>query len=165
MSVLQFGSKSFFQSRIYRIARDGIPVGEIACAKRWESATITIGGTNYTAARAGKTSGAFYLETNGNRLADADQPSARNRLFTVRIGGRTLTLKTASIFARAFILTERDVEIGSIAPVGWFSGRSKAELPDDLAPEAQAFLIWLIILMQRRAMVQAAMVAGITAGT
>ena len=163
MSVLQFGLKSFFRPRTYSIAHEGAPVGEIAFAKRWERATITIGGTSYTAAREGKISGAFYLEANGKRLASADKPSARTPLFTVRVGGRTLTLKKASFFARAYILTEGNVQIGSIAPIGWFGGKSKAELPDDLALEFQAFLIWLVIVMQRRAMTLA-VVGGITGG-
>lgn len=165
MSVLQFGLKSLFRPRVYSVARERLPVGEIVCAKRWESATITIEGKNYTAAREGKMSGALYLEANGNRLADADQSGIRNRLFTVRVGGRTLTLKTASMFARSFILTERDVRIGSIAPIGWFSGKCEAELPDDIAPEIQAFLIWLVIVMQRRALMQTTLVVGVTTGT
>jgi hypothetical protein len=165
MSVLQFGPKSFFQPRVYSIEREGAPVGEIACAKRWESAAITIGATNYAAAREGRMSGPFYLEANGNRVADAEQSRAWKRLFTVRVGARTLTLKTASLFARGFILTERDVPIGSIAPAGWFGRKSRAELPDDMAPEIQAFLIWLVIVMRRRALIQTLVIADLTAGT
>ena len=164
MSVLQFGLKSFFRQRVYSIVHEGAPVGEIAFTRRWEGATITIGGTSYTAAREGKMSGAFYLETNGNRLGSADKPSARTALFTVRVGGRALTLKKASFFARAYILTEGNVQIGSIAPIGWFGGKCKAELPDDLTLEFQAFLIWLVIVMQRRAMAQSVIVGAITGG-
>ena len=164
MNILQFGLKSFFRPRTYGIDRQGAPVGEIAFAKRWEGATITIGGTSYTAAREGKMSGALYMEKNGNRLADADKPSARKPLFTVRVGGRTLTLKKASFFARTFALTEGDRQIGSIAPIGWVGRKCKAELPDDLALEIQAFVIWLAIIMQRRATAQAALIGGISGG-
>lgn len=165
MSVLQFGPKSFFRSRIYSIAREGITVGEISFGKRWESATITIGATNYTAAREGKIRGSFYLEASGNCLAKADQPSARSRAFTMQVGGRTLTLKALSVFGRTFILTEHDMQIGSIAALGWFAGKCKAELPDDVALEIQAFLIWLVIVMQRRALMQTVLISGVVAGT
>ena len=161
MSVLEFGLKSFFRPRIYGIVRDGAPVGEIECARMWERATITIGGTSYSAAREGKMSAGFYLETNGNRLASAEKPSAMHRLFAVQVGGRTLTLKAGSTFGRAFVLTEREVQIGSIAPLGWFTRKCRAELPDDLAPEVEAFLIWLVILLWRR-QEQAAIAAEVT---
>lgn len=163
MNVLQFGLKSFFRPRMYRIDREGAQVGEIECTRLWEGATITLGGTRYTAGREGKMSGVFYLETDGSRLASADKPSARKPLFTVRAGGRTFALKKASMFSRAYIVTEGAVQIGSIAPIGWFWGRCKAEFPDDLEPGVQAFLIWLVIVMTRRAMVQSAAVSGIIA--
>ena len=150
MSALEFGLKSYFQLRLYSIARDGAPVGEIDCARLWERATITVGGTTYSAAREGKMSGAFYLEANGNRLVSAEKPSALHRLFIVQVDGRTYTLKAAGAFGRAFVLTEHEVQIGSIAPNGWFSRTCTAELPDDLALEVKAFVIWLVIVMWRR---------------
>ncbi|MGB6536318.1 MAG: hypothetical protein WBF58_10185 [Xanthobacteraceae bacterium] len=162
MSTLEFGLKSFFRPRIYAIARDGAPAGEIECARMWERATITIGGTSCSAAREARMSGAFYLEANGVRLANAEKSSAMHRLFTMQVGGRTLVLKAASTFGRTFVLTERETQIGSIAPLGWFTRKCRAELPDDLAPEVQAFLIWLFIILLRRQQ-QAAMGAEIGA--
>ena len=164
MTALQFGLKSFFRPRMYSIDRDGAQIGEIECSRLWEGATITLGGTSYTAARDGRMSGAFYIEKNGNRLASADKPSARKPLFTVRAGDRVFTLEKASTFARTFILTEGDRQVGSIAPIGWLGRKCKADLPDDLAPEIQAFVIWLAIIMQRRAAAQATLITGITSG-
>lgn len=163
MNILQFGRKSFFRPRMYRIDRDGAQVGEIESTRLWEGATITLDGTRYIAGREGRMTGAFYVETNGSRLASADKPSARKSLFTVHAGGRTLTLKKASMFSRAYIVTEGAVQIASIAPIGWFWGRCNAVFPDDLEPGVQAFLIWLVIVMTRRAMVQSAAVGGIIA--
>jgi hypothetical protein len=151
MSVLEFGLRSFFRPRIYDITRGSAPVGAIECSRMWERATIRIDGANYAAARDGKMSGAFYLEASGNRAATAEKPSMSGRLFTVRIGDRTLTLKAASTFGRSYVLTEHDVQIGAIAPLGWLARKWRAELPDDLAPEVQAFLIWLVIILWRRA--------------
>jgi hypothetical protein len=162
MSVLEFGLKSFFRLRSYGISRDGAPVAEIDCSGMWERATITVGGAGYAAAREGKMSGAFYLEANGVRLASAEKPSAMHRLFTVQVGGRTLTLQAASAFGRAFVLTEHEAQIGSIAPLGWFTRKCKAELPDDLALEIQAFLIWLVIVLWRRQQQAAATATTVT---
>jgi hypothetical protein len=150
MSVLEFGLKSFFRPRIYEITRDDAPAGTIECSWMWERAIITIDGTSHVAAREGKMSGAFYLETNGNRVAIAEKPSTRGRLFTVQVGDRTLTLKAASTFGSSFILTEHDVQIGVIARLGWLTQKWRAALPADLALEVQAFLIWLVIILLRR---------------
>jgi hypothetical protein len=163
MSRLVFGPKGLFTARTYSIARDGEPVGEIVCSRLWEQATITIGAASYTAAREGKIIGAFYLAANGNRLASAEIASALKGGFTVQAGGRTYTLKTASLFGRAFVLIEKDMEVGRIARRGFFSGKSIADLPDDLALEIKAFVIWLVIVVSRR-LAQIGVTAAITSG-
>ena len=152
MSVLECGLKSFFRPRTYEVTRDDAPAGAIECSRLWERATITIDGAGYAAGREGKMSGAFYLETtNGIRVATAEKPSMSGRTFTIQVGDRTLTLKAASTFGRSFILTEHDVQIGVLAPRGWSARKWRAELPADLTPVVQAFLIWLVIILWRRA--------------
>ena len=116
MSLLEFSPRSYFSSRKYNIVQNGASIGEIDFALLREQGTIKIGGASYNASREGLTSGAFFLEANGNRLVSADKPSALHRLFTVQIGGKAYTLKAASTFGRAFVFTENDKEVGSIAP-------------------------------------------------
>ena len=66
----------------------------------------------------------------------------------MRAGGNTYILKAASAFSGTFSLTESGEEIGSIAPPqGFFSLTITADLPDDVAPEVKAFLIWLVIII------------------
>jgi hypothetical protein len=81
-------------------------------------------------------SGAFFLEANGKRLVSADKPSALHRSFTLQVG-KAYTLQGASIFRRAFVLSEEDRRVGSIAPLRFFGRKAKAELPDELAPEVR----------------------------
>jgi hypothetical protein len=163
MSVIEFAPTGIFQMRRYRIAQDGAAVGEIDCRKMRQGATIVIGGATYTTGRDGVMSGAFYLEGNGSRLASAVPASAFKGGFIVQTGGRTLTLARASAFGRTFALTENGAAIGTIAPQGFFSRKSKADLPDDLPMELKAFLIWLIIVIWQR-QVMVAGVIGATAG-
>jgi hypothetical protein len=163
MSVLEFAPTGIFQMRHYRITQDGVPVGKIDCGRMRGGATITIRDATYTAAREGLMSGAYYLEANGNRLASAVAASAFKGGFVVQAGSRTFTLARASSFGRSFALTENTVPIGKIAPQGFFGRNSKAELPDELAPELKAFLIWLVILIWQR-QVMIAGVMGATAG-
>lgn len=161
MSVLEFAPTGLFQMRRYRITQAGVAVGEIDSRGMRQRATITIGGATYTAAREGMISGAYYLEANGHRLASAVNASAFKGGFIVQADGRTITLARASAFGRAYALTENGTRIGTIAPQGFFSRKSKAELPDDLAPELKAFLIWLVILIWQRQV----MIAGMTSAT
>jgi hypothetical protein len=151
--VLEFGLKSVFRPRIYEITRDGALAAVIACSRMWERATITIDGVDYAAAREGKMSGAFYLEADGNRVASTQKPSLKGRQFTVQVGERTLTLKSASVFGRSYVLTENGVQIGVLRPLGWLSRQWQAEFPDDLAFPVQVFLVWLVIVLWRRAQV------------
>jgi hypothetical protein len=164
MSVLEFAPKSFFTMRSYRVFRDGAPIGEIDCGGMREGATISIGGTSYTTAREGLMSGPYYLEANGNRLASAERASAWRGGFTVQAGGRTYLLRAASMFARAFVLTENGVAVGSIARHGFFIVKNKAELPDDMALEVKAFLFWLVILTSQRQMLTAVVVGSAAGG-
>jgi hypothetical protein len=161
MSVLEFAPTGIFQMRHYRIAHDG---GAIDCGRMREQATITIGGAFYTAAREGLLSSTYYLQADGNRLASAVVAGALKGGFIVQTGGRTFTLARAPAFGRAFALTENGLPVGSIGRSGFFSRRSKAELPDDLAPAIKAFLIWLIIIVWQRQVMTAGMVSGVIAG-
>jgi hypothetical protein len=58
---------------------------------------------------------------------------------------------------------ENGTELGRIGITNAFSGRCKAELPNDFPPEVQGFLIWLVISTWRRAVV-AGVAAGAAAG-
>jgi hypothetical protein len=150
MSLLEFGPRSWFSSRVYGIVQDGTPIGEIDCEWMRERGTIKLGSASYAVSREGLTSGAFFLEANGKRLVSAEKPSALHQLFTVQIGVKAYTLKAKSIFGRAFVLTENDREVGSIAPQGFLGRKAKAELPDDLTLEVRVFLIWLVVIMWKR---------------
>jgi hypothetical protein len=150
MSVLEVKPRSWLSSRDYGIVQNGASLGEIHCAWAREQGKITIGDRSYTASREGLTSGAFFLEANGTRLVSADKPSALHRSFTLQVGGKAYMLKAASAFGRTFVLTDGDRDVGSIAPRGLFGRKARADLPDDLALEVKAFLIWLAILMWKR---------------
>jgi len=161
MSTLEFAPTGFFQMRNYAIARDGVPVGEIQCGRMRTSAAITMNGKSYTGAREGLISGPIYLEGSGQRLASAVVASALKGGFKVEAGGRTFTLARASAWGRSFALTENGVQVGSIVRRGFFSSKSTADFPDNLAPEIQAFLIWLLILIWQRQVMMAGLI-GVT---
>ncbi len=108
MSQLEFGPTNFFNTRRCSIARDGVPIGEIECAMIGQNASIAICGARYAAARENISRGTYYLAAaNGTRLANAEKPYAFERLFTVRFGARTITLRAMAALGRAYVLTEK----------------------------------------------------------
>ncbi|HEY2534506.1 MAG TPA: hypothetical protein VGJ20_42445 [Xanthobacteraceae bacterium] len=149
MSRLEFGPENFFAT-VYNIVRSGTPLGKIECSSIREQATITIDRATYFASGEGIVRGTFHLEANCGRVATAEKPSVFRRLFIVQVGPKSYTLKAVSTFSRAFVLVEGESQIGFIAPNGFFSGKSAANLPDNLAPEIKTFLIWLVIIDRRR---------------
>jgi hypothetical protein len=166
MSQLEFGPMNFFNARRCSVARDGMPIGEIECAILGQKACIAIGGARCVAARESILRGTYYLAADGTRLANAEKPHAFQRLFTVRFGVRTFTLRATAALGRAYVLTENGVDIGSIVRRGLFGRKFDAELPDDLPPEFKAFLAWLVIALwrrQRRAGAAAAIAAAAAA--
>lgn len=148
--MLEFSPRNIFSPRNTRILQNDTLLGEIDWRKTWgpwAQATITIGGASYTALSDNSVAGTWYLEANNKRLASAEKPSAFRRLFTVNTSGKTYVLKAASVFSGAFLLTKSEKEIGSIAaPRGFFGPTITADLPDYLALEVKAFVIWLVLV-------------------
>jgi hypothetical protein len=163
MSTIEFFPSKSYSIRRYTLRRDGAEIGQIDCGGVRGTAAIALGGATYTPVIDSVVRGKFHLEANGARIADAQAAGFWFRYFNVQAGTRSFTLKMASWFGRRFALMENGTERGRIGVTNAFSGRAKAELPDDLPLEVQAFLIWLVISTWRRA-AAATVVAGVTAG-
>lgn len=164
MTVLEAGPERWFRPRRYTVTRSGAAAGVIEFGATYQSADIALGAMRCVAGAEGMLGGKFHLACNGVRVATAERSSLRRGLV-VQAGGRTLMLKPAWSFGRGFTVAENDVPIGSIAPASWLSRKCRAELPDDLAPEIQVFLIWLVLLIWWRLAFGATIVGAITAAT
>jgi hypothetical protein len=160
MSTLEFFPKRTFSMRHYTLTRDGVEIGQINCGGVRQPATLTVGGASYDPVSEGVLRTKFHLDAGGARIADVELRGTLFRRFVVHSGAKTYALKVASWFARNFVLTENDVEVGRIARTGFFTARCRAELPDDLPLPLQAFLIWLVLTTWRRQAVTAGIVAG-----
>ena len=135
----------------FSVLRDGTPVAEIDVSWFREKGVLTVEGVQYPVYREHVLSGAFILEFNGTPLARAEKPSALFRSFLVEHGDKTYTLKAETALFRKFVLLDNDVEIGSITPAGPLVRRASVDLPDDLPLPVNVFLIWLTILLWKRA--------------
>ncbi len=163
MSTIKFFPSKSYSIRRYTLARNDAEIGQIDCGGPGGAAAITIGGTTCTPVTDSVLRGKFHLDMNGARVASAQSVGIWRRYFTVQAGEKSYILKQASWFGRRFALLDDGAEVGRIGVTNALSGRSSAELPDDLPPERQAFLIWLVISTWRRA-ATTAVVAGSMAG-
>jgi hypothetical protein len=134
----------------FTVRDESRPVADIALSLWREKAGLTVGGERYRMYREAPLSGAFVLEHAGRVLAQAEKPSAFRREFVIRHAGREYTLRTRSIFGRAFILLDGSRHVGSIAPNSPFTRKAAADLPHDLTLPVRMFMVWLTVIMWRR---------------
>jgi hypothetical protein len=138
--------------------RDGQTVGEVVLSNR-ERGTILAGGVERKVSRESAL-GAFVLEEGGSIVAKAVKPSAFKRAFTIEHAGRQYTLKPRSGWRREMVLHEGDREIGAVIPEKILARRARVELTDDLPIALRLFVIWLTLLLWKRASDQAAASGG-----
>jgi hypothetical protein len=125
-------------------------IAEIKSSTLPESGTFLLDTSSYRAYREGMFSGDFFLESNGQTIAQARKPSAFHSSFDITHLDRSYTLRKESFVGRSFILLEGDRETGSIRPEGLLTRRAIVELPEVMPLPVQLFVIWLAIILWRR---------------
>ena len=116
-----------------------------------EEGLLTVSGVPYRAYREAWMRGPFLLETAGTVLARAEKPSALQRRLLVEFEGRRFTLQPRSLVSRDFILLDDGAEAGRIVPEGLLTRRAQAHLPEAMPLPVKVFLMWLVILLWKRA--------------
>ncbi len=129
---------------------DGTECVAEALNRSWwkDKAELSIHGDRYTARRE---KGAYVLESAAGVLARANQPRKLHRALVVEHSGRQYTLRAKSAFRREFLLFDRCLPIGSIAPEGMFTRRAEVNLPPTWPLAVRVFVIWLTMTMWKHA--------------
>ncbi|MGA7413009.1 MAG: hypothetical protein WBW33_21210 [Bryobacteraceae bacterium] len=135
----------------FSVLREGVPVAEIDVSWFREKGVLTLDGVQYPVYREHLLSGAYILELNGTQLARAEKPSALFRCFLFEHPGKTYTLQAGTAVFRKFVLLDDDREVGSITPEGPLIRNAMVDLPDNLPLPVQVFLIWLTVILWKRA--------------
>ena len=135
----------------FTVRQDGNTIADIDPSWFGERAEIRAGGQTYAAYREGLLAGTFVLQSGERALARAQKVSAFARAFAVDLAGRPLELKATSVWGREFRLFEGGVPVGRIGPAGWFGRQAVIDLPPDVPLPAQLFLLWLVLVLWRRA--------------
>jgi len=115
-----------------------------------ERANVHIGEEQFRSGRNSFVRGSFYLRHDGELIATAKKRSLF-RTFDVKAGGRHFELSAVSIFGRTMRLHENGRPIGTISPAGIWSRKAHVKFPESLPLEVRVFLIWLVLILWRRA--------------
>jgi hypothetical protein len=100
--------------------------------------------------------GAYVLDQGGAVIASAEKEGTFSRTFLIPSTAGPLTLKPRGIWQRAMVLHDGDAEIGWISPAGIWSRSARIDLPEQLPVAMRLFLLWLTLILWRRAASSAA---------
>jgi hypothetical protein len=141
--------KPHWYSWDFTVSQAGRRIAELGLSWR-ERGRLTVNGLAYTVRRERRL-GEFRLESpGGGTVATAAKPSLFRRVFEVRHGAHTWTLRRQSLVSRRIQVLEGDREIGHITRTSWWSYRATAALPDAMPLAVQVFCVWLAALIWKR---------------
>lgn len=134
----------------FTVYEDETPVAEVDLAWIRERATVTIKEIDCEVYRESM-AGAFVLAVDGHVLIRAQKASFFTRTFDITYDEHAYHLKAKSPFGRAFDLWQGDTVIGTVTPRSAFTRTLDADLPDGLPLVVRVFILWLVILLWKRA--------------
>ncbi len=152
--------KGWFSWDFTVVDEESGPVAEIDVSTWREKGLLTVDGVGYEVFREGLMSGAFLLKQGDSLLARAEKPSAFRRTFLIDYSDRHYTLQARSFWRRELVLLDGSLEVGSLAPEGAFSRRMRVDLPEELPLPVEVFLVWLAVILWKRASEAAATTAA-----
>lgn len=144
-----------FSNNFIIFDRGGTPVARADLSNWRETAKLEIRGTRYEAHSKGRAGKEFVLEKEyGPIVAVAEKPSIWRNRFVFEHAGNRYELKKESVWGSAFVLWRDGVGmIGSVRSNGLFKREWIAELPEELPLEVRVFIVWLMVILWKRAMV------------
>lgn len=135
----------------YALLWDGREVARVDVARLRERGAVRTGEGEWTIRREGVMRGDFLLEAGGAVVARATKRSPFLRAFQVETSaGDRFTLEAESALGRTMLLLREGASAGEIRPLGPFTWRAAADLPDGLALPVKGFLLWLAVILWRR---------------
>lgn len=124
---------------------------EVKQATLRDRATTTIEGAEITMQRTSLWKGEFVLVQEGAVVAKARKPGFWRRDVAVASGENAFILRPKSWISRAYLVEDGFAQVGRIEPIGSFTRKMTAELPDTVPLAYRVFLIWLVWIQLKEA--------------
>jgi hypothetical protein len=136
----------------YSISDDEGFITQIDSRTFREACEFALGQDTYTIRRDGLMSGMFRLRSGEDLVASAEKPSAFHRRFIITSADESsYELIAESAFGRRFLVNDDSGPAGYIEPLGIFTRKARAELEPAIPDPIRIFMIWLTLMMWRRA--------------
>lgn len=92
----------------------------------------------------------FALDGRSGELAVAEKPSIWSGRWVLHAGGISYELAKRSWMSRGFELSRGGQVVGGIEPRGMFSNKAAVDLPAELPPLVQVFVVAVVLTLWRR---------------
>jgi len=155
--MFEIDPKGWF-SRTLIIRNAGQVICAITLAHFGEKATFTLDGVEYQVYRQPSTRGMFALAMGGQQLAVAEKPASAHEM-KISYNNTSYLLKRVGKIGHTCELTINGEAAGYIKPKNG-TRAARAELPEALPLPVRIFIIWLYLLLWRRAAGAAAAAGG-----
>lgn len=151
--MLRAMQSGWFSSDLTVFDTSGMPVARVVQANWREAATLEVGEGRYEAHSKGWRSKEFILEAEDGRVVIvAEKPSAWSNRFVFEQGGKRYDLEKESVWGGTFVIRREGVGlVGSVRSKGVFKREWMVDLPEEVPLEVRVFVVWLVVLLYRRA--------------
>ena len=155
--MFEIDPKGWF-SRTLIIRNAGQVICAITLARFGEKATFTLEGVKYQVYRQPSTSGMFALAMGDQQLAVAEKPASAHEM-KITYGTTSYLLKRTGSLGHTCELTINGEAVGYIKPKHG-TRAARAEIPEAVPLPIKIFIIWLYLLLWRRAASASASAGG-----
>jgi hypothetical protein len=153
------------------VLRDGEPVARLRSTDFWQEGSVAVVGEREWVLgrrRGGALVGRWAADPEDAARYRAEQVSAWRGTWRADLDGVVVDVAPASLWRGTYRFTAGDVTVAESGSTGSWSPRPTLTGGQDLALDAQVFLLWLVLVLQRRtygAAIGAAVAGGAAAGS
>ncbi|MGX5656678.1 hypothetical protein ACWKWC_18015 [Geodermatophilus nigrescens] len=153
------------------VLRDGEPVGRLRSTDFWREGSVAVVGDRQWVLerrRGGALVGRWATEPEDAARLRAEQVSVWRGTWRADLEGTVVDVAPASWWKGTYRFTAGERTVAESGTTGGWSPRPTLTAGEDLPLDAQVFLLWLVLVLQRRtygAAIGAAVAGGAAAGS
>jgi hypothetical protein len=134
------------------VLRDGRPVGRVRSTDFWREASIAVVGDRewVLERRRGALVGRWSVDPEDAARIRAEQTSMWRGTWRVDLGDTVVDVVPASWWKGTYRFTVGERTVADSGSTSGWSPRPTLTASDDLPLDAQVFLLWLVLVLQRR---------------
>ena len=149
-------TRSGFGWRNIELRDESGRVAEIVFSAWSAKAEIRAEGITFEARKLGVFKPGYQLLRGSQEVARVSPVGFWRRPWDLHWNSSTLRFKPRNLWTRRFIILDGETEVGSVGLKGIWNNQLIGQFPSNMNPPLQAFLVWLCVVLWRRASAGAA---------